>query len=87
MLPSTNDEVESPLRTTKRELTTKDVAVELGVYTDSSFTAQFLSTGVPKRVELINLKYQGVIDMKFQSGSLTNSHNKSKHTERQTDKT
>lgn len=59
MLPSTHDEVEPPLRTTKRELTTKDVAVELGVYTDSSFTAQFPSTDVSKRVELMILKYNG----------------------------
>lgn len=72
MLPSTNDEVEPPLRTTKRELTTKDVAVELGVYTDSSFTAQFPSTDVSKRVELMILKYNGVIFMKFQSDRFIN---------------
>uniref|UniRef100_A0A8W8IXW3 ADAMTS cysteine-rich domain-containing protein n=1 Tax=Magallana gigas TaxID=29159 RepID=A0A8W8IXW3_MAGGI len=67
MLLSTNDEIEPPCRTTKRELTTKDVAIKLGVYTDSSFTAQFPSTGVSKRVELMHFKYQGVRYMKFQS--------------------
>lgn len=60
MLPSKNDEEDPPLRTTKRELTTKVVAIELGVYTDSSFTAQFPSTDVSIRVELMILKYNGI---------------------------
>lgn len=84
MLPSTNDKVEPPLRTTRRGLTTEEVVIELGVYTDSSFTAQFPSTDVSKRLELMILKYNGVIYMRYQIGSQTYSHTKSKHTNRQT---
>lgn len=87
MLPSTNDKVEPPLRTTRRGLTTEEVVIELGVYTDSSFTAQFPSTDVSKRVELMILKYNGVIYMRYQPDRFTNiqSHQKKRYT--QTDKT
>ena len=76
MFPSKNDEEEPPLRTTK--LTTMVVAIELGVYTDSSFTAQFPSTDVSKRVELMILKYNGVIFMKFQSDRFINKQSQQK---------
>lgn len=64
--PLTDKEVIPPsfMKMTRRELPSGDAVIELAVYTDSLFTAMFPSKDVSKRIELMALKYNGVMKRK-----------------------